>query len=88
MLGFEEFRKWVEFKVGDGSWVHFWADICYGDQCLGTCFLLLFGLAVNKNAVVVDYVERTGGFIFWNVVLRRPLQDWEVGVLYVQRGLG
>ena len=64
MIGFDEFRKGVEFKVGDGTLVRFWTNIWCEDRSLDSRFPLLFGLAINKDAVVADYLEETGSLIF------------------------
>ena len=39
---------------------------------------MLYGLAINKNAAMADFMEGAGEFIFWNVRLRWSLQDWEI----------
>ena len=67
MLGLVEFRRWVRFKVGDGSRVRFWTDIWCGDQSLESRFPRLFGLAGNKDALVADFMERTGGGSFFGM---------------------
>ena len=64
--------------MGDGSRVSFWTDIWCGDWSLDSRFPILFGLVVDKDAAVVDYMEGVRSLIFWNVRLHRSLQDWEL----------
>ena len=73
MLGVADFRRWVGFKVRDGSRVRFWKDIWCGDRSLEFRFPSLFWLVVDEDVLVLDYKEGEGSFIFWNVCLRCAL---------------
>ena len=42
-------------------------------------FLLIYRLAVSRKALVADYFRKEGSAIFWDIQLRRALQDWELG---------
>ena len=55
----------------------------------------LFITSLSKDASVVDYVCRVEGNVFWDIGLRRDLQDWKWGELtdllclfYAYRGVG
>ena len=67
MLEFDVFYSCVGFKMGNGRQIRFWTDTWCGDQSLESRFPLLYALAVNKDATVMEYLEGTGSFIFWNV---------------------
>lgn len=52
--GWREFSRYTRFKVGDGSKISFWHDMCCGEQPLKEAFLKLFSIACLKNVFVVD----------------------------------
>ncbi|GMP93731.1 hypothetical protein CsSME_00043444 [Camellia sinensis var. sinensis] len=42
-------------------------------------FPLLFRIATDREATVDSYAQMQGQVVVWNVVLRRQVQDWEMG---------
>ncbi|GMP72532.1 hypothetical protein CsSME_00030528 [Camellia sinensis var. sinensis] len=80
-LGWEEFWKRVKLKVGLGDRVRFWRDRWCGDLTLEEWFPLVFGIAVDAEVLVGAVWSGHGVSTFWNVALRRAVQDWEQGQL-------
>jgi hypothetical protein len=66
--------------VGDGSKINFLNDQWCGDVALNEAFLILFGIAHEKDASVATYSEFYGGSNQWNVSFARAAYDWEVDV--------
>ncbi|XP_028078613.1 uncharacterized protein LOC114280444 [Camellia sinensis] len=80
-LGWEEFWKRVKLKVGVGDRVRFWRDRWCGDLTLEEWFPLVFGIAVDAEVLMGVVWSGQGVSTFWNVGLRRAVQDWEQGQL-------
>ena len=82
-MGWEVFSKTTQFKEGVGDRVKFWTDRWCGDSPLQLTFLVVFGIAFNKEASVASSHERLGieEWRSWDVhFIRRP-NDWEMGVV-------
>lgn len=78
MQGFNGFIKEIVFKVGVGNRVKFWKDVWCSNLPLMREFPLLFSIAVDKDALVSDYLDRVSGNIHWNVIFWRYFNDWEM----------
>jgi hypothetical protein len=76
--GCEKFCNFVCFEVGDGSHISFWDDWWCGDRSLKQCFLVLFSIMRNRDAMVVDNLVVHNGIIQLNVLFTRQIQDWEM----------
>lgn len=75
--GLENFWRF-SLKVGKGDRIKFWKDVWCGSTSLMEEFPQLYGLAVNKEAWVGDYIEDGEGGFHWNITFCRKLNDWEV----------
>jgi hypothetical protein len=80
--GWETFSKFVEYEVGDGSNVSFWHDVWCEDVPSKIYYSDLSSIACNKDARVADNMQVQEGNTHWNVIFTRPVQDWEVGVVF------
>ena len=80
-MGWEDFSKNIRFEVGVGDRVKLWTDQWYGDSTLQLTFPSMYGIASNKEASVVSFLERLGieDRISWDVHFTRRLNDWEMG---------
>lgn len=47
--GWEDFARFINFKVGDGARLSFWHDLWCGYSALKTMFPYLYGLAHNQD---------------------------------------
>jgi hypothetical protein len=79
--GWEKFRNFVRFEVGNGSHISFWHDWWCGDRSLKQGFPALFSIVRNKDAMVVDNLAVHNGVIQWNVLFTRQIQDWEMDMV-------
>ena len=70
----------ISFSVDNGQRVRLWRDRWYGDSPLSVSFPILFALAIDKEAWVVDIWDplAEGGPGGWNPCFSRSLNDWEV----------
>jgi hypothetical protein len=59
--GWRKFLCHTRFEVGDGSKINFLNDQWCGDVALNEAFLILFGIAHEKDASVATYSEFYGG---------------------------
>ena len=59
-MGWEDFSKNIRFEVGVGDRVKFWTDQWCGDSPLKLTFPSMYGIASNKEASVVSFLERLG----------------------------
>jgi hypothetical protein len=80
--GWEKFRNFVRFEVGNGSNISFWQDWWCGDRSLKQCFPDLFSIVRNKDAMVADNLVVHNGVIQWNVLFTRQIQDWEMDMVF------
>ena len=60
-MGMDAFKQQLEFIVGSVVWVRFWTDVWCGNNCLAGRYPSLFGLAVEKDVSVADYMLVIGG---------------------------
>ena len=77
--GWETFKGFTRYVVGDGTRISFWHDLWCGDLVL-TAFLVLYGIVCEKNASVAANLEMLGGSNQWNVSFTREAHDWELEV--------
>jgi hypothetical protein len=77
----DKFSNFVHFEVGDGSHVSFWHDWWCGEKSLKQCFPDLFSIVRNKDAMVAKNLVVQNGVIQWNVILTRPIQEWEMEMI-------
>ena len=66
-----------------GNRVKFWTDQWCGDLPLHLSFLVVYGIATNREASVASSLERLGTEARrnWKVLLLRDSNDWETGVV-------
>ena len=76
--GFNWFAQCVNYSVGNRIHVHFWSNQWCGDGVLIQVYLELYGIAQDKGATMVDYLQWEGCPMMWDVSSFRPLQDWEM----------
>ena len=56
--------KHLSLKVGDGTWIKFWDDICCGDSPLRQSFPYLFRLVQAPEAMVEENMRFQGSTSF------------------------
>ena len=78
--GWETFKGFTRYVVGDGTRISFWRDLWCGDSVLKVVFLVLYGIARGKNAFVAANMEMLGGSNRWNVSFIREAHDWELEI--------
>ena len=75
--------KNIQFAVGVGDRVKFWTNWWCGDSSLQLTFLVVFGIASNREAYVASSLERLG-IGEWRSLdicfIQRP-NDWEMGIV-------
>ncbi|KAG6723353.1 hypothetical protein I3842_03G204200 [Carya illinoinensis] len=76
-MGWGDFIRNTNFKVGTGSNISFWHDVCCGDLALKLAFPSLFRIAKCKGAAVADSFLFSNNMLNWDVEFTRDLQDWE-----------
>ena len=76
--GWDTFKRYVRFEIGNGSGVLFWQDVWCREQPLMNVFLALFTIACAKEAWVEENMNSVNGAIHWNVLFIRPVHDWEL----------
>jgi hypothetical protein len=74
--GWDNFKQYVQFEVGDGSRVLFWHDVWCGELPLKILFPALFNIACTKEAWVEENMDIAHSFIHWNVMFIRPVHNW------------
>ncbi|WMV25488.1 hypothetical protein MTR67_018873 [Solanum verrucosum] len=67
-----DFNAKVTFKVGNGLKTSFWNKIWLGDVKLRILFPNLYIISLEQN-------DTKGQIWSWDLMLRRALNDWEVG---------
>lgn len=72
-----EFLPNVQFKPGNAAHIKFWKDYWLSNTHLMVDFPNLFNIALDKNSSIAQ--NRTKSY--WDVHLRRAVQDWEMGSL-------
>jgi hypothetical protein len=68
----------VRFEVGNDLRVLFWQDVWCGESPLKILFPALFNVACAKEAWMEENMDIANGAIHWNVMLIRPVHDWEM----------
>jgi hypothetical protein len=74
--GWDNFKQYVQFEVGDGSRVLFWHDVWCGELPLKILFPALFNIACTEEAWVEENMDIAHSFIHWNVMFIRPVHNW------------
>ena len=82
-MGWEVFSKYIRFEVGVGDRVKFWIDQWCGESPLQLTFLVVYGIASNKEASVASSLEwlGIGDWSSWDVRFKWRPNDWEMGVV-------
>jgi hypothetical protein len=75
------FSNFVSYKVGDGLRIRFWHDIWCSDSALKCYFPEFFSLARNKEALVLDYMDRSSTPHPLESYFIRDVHDWEIEYL-------
>jgi hypothetical protein len=61
---------------------NFGHDVWCGNQPLKMSYLDLFNIARSTDVWVADNIQFQDENIHWNVIFTRPVQDWEVDVVF------
>lgn len=69
--------------MGDRSKISFWHDLCCMDSLLNISYPDLFSVSRSKDVWVADNLQFRDENIHWNVIVIRPVQDWEVDVVFL-----
>ena len=82
-MGWEVFSKNIQFEVGVGDGVKFWTNWWCGDSSLQLTFLVVFGIASNREAYVASSLEwlGIGEWRSWDVYFIQRPNDWEMDVM-------
>jgi hypothetical protein len=80
-MGWQNFRRFSKYEVGEGSKIRFWDDVWCGERALKEEHPGLFSIARLKEASITDNMERSSNSIQWNIQFTRLMHDWEVGEL-------
>jgi hypothetical protein len=78
-MGWQNFRRFCKYDVGEGLKIRFWDDIWCGERALKEEYPGLFRIARLKEASVADNMERSSNSTQWNIQFTRLIHDWEVG---------
>ncbi|XP_057484663.1 uncharacterized protein LOC130771052 [Actinidia eriantha] len=78
---FEAFMENAKLRVGDGSTIKFWKDICLGNLPLQSQFPTLYRITINKSEFLSDVYIRFEETQRWDFLFRRPLLVREVEAL-------
>jgi hypothetical protein len=74
-MGWQKFRRYFKFDVGEGSKIRFWEDILCGDRTLKEVYPGLFSIASVKEASVADNMEHSSNSVQWNIQFNRLIHD-------------
>jgi hypothetical protein len=81
-MGWQNFRRFFKYDLGEGSKIRFWDDVWCGDRAVKEEYPNLFNIARFKEASIADNMERSSDSIQWNIQFTRLIHDWEVGELF------
>jgi hypothetical protein len=73
--GWDQFYKFLEFKVGDGSWIPFWSDVWCGGSPLKELFPELYRITRDKEALVAKHLRIRNDKIHWELDFIRSIHD-------------
>jgi hypothetical protein len=76
------FQKLLELRWGDVFKVSFWHDLWGENHPLKISCPDLFSIAHCKDVWVADLMQFRNGSIHWNIIFIRPVQDWEVELVF------
>ena len=82
-MGWETFSQHIWFEIGVGNRVKFWQDCWCEDQPLQLTFLVLYEIAINREALVEFSLARqgVGESRSWDVCFTQDLNDWELDLV-------
>jgi hypothetical protein len=80
-MGWQNFRRFCKFDIGEGPKIRFWDDGWCGERALKEKYPGLFSIARFKEASIANNMEPSSNSIQWNIQFTRLLHDWEVGEL-------
>lgn len=69
--GWDQFRRYISFDIGNGETVRFWDDKWCGDIELRRALPGLYNIAINKEEKVSSVMQRNGDVTVWNPAIRR-----------------
>jgi hypothetical protein len=76
------FRSHTRFILGHESRIRFWHDVWCGEMTLKEAFSVLYGIARDKDALIVAHLLPGNGSLFqWDVSFIRAGCSWEVEIL-------
>jgi hypothetical protein len=75
--GWEKFRGYIKFEVGNGNCIRFWEDHWCGDRPLGEMFPMVYRVVRQKDVLVAEYLSWHNGAPQWDLHLNRNLHDWK-----------
>jgi hypothetical protein len=62
-LGWQNFRRFFKYDVGEGSKIRFWDDVWCGERALKEVYPGLFSIASLKEASIADNMEHSSNSI-------------------------
>ena len=74
---FQNFSKYAWFVVGDGERIHFWEDLWWGEQPLGSQYPRLFRVVTDKN-ILIPSILSSARPLSWNFNFRCNLSDSKI----------
>ena len=76
--GWDQFSKFLKFKVGDGSQTRFWSDEWCGGLPLKELFPDLYQITRDKEAFVANHLRIHNDQIHWEMDFIPTFHDWEL----------
>jgi hypothetical protein len=76
--GWDQFYKFLEFEVGDGSRIRFWSDVWCGGSPLKELFPELYRITRDKEAMVAKHLRIRNDKVHWELDFIRSIHDWEL----------
>lgn len=68
----------IRFNQGVGDSICFLHDLWVGDIPLSRRFPLINNVVMHKDALMADYKANGPSGIFWDITMRRRLNDWRL----------
>uniref|UniRef100_A0A2N9IUG7 RRM domain-containing protein n=1 Tax=Fagus sylvatica TaxID=28930 RepID=A0A2N9IUG7_FAGSY len=75
--GWDSFKRFISFEIGDGSKVSYWHDVWCGDRSLKEMYPDLFAISCSPDSMVADLMRRHNDVLHWDLTFIWYIQDWE-----------
>ena len=75
--GWDSFKRFISFEIGDGSKVSYGHDVWCGDRSLKEMYPDLFAISCSPDSMVADLMRRHNDVLHWDLTFIWYIQDWE-----------